>query len=72
MFNSRNRNNKFTINKPWFLTDTFFSILFGFVICFILATWFVAGYTAYTVVNDPSILGRIAGEVVSGFNEKVK
>lgn len=38
----------------------------------VLLIWGVFGYAIYTVVTDPAVIGRMAGEVVSGFNEKVK
>jgi hypothetical protein len=42
------------------------------VFSLVLLIWGTVGYGIYTVVTDPAVIGRIAGEVVSGFNEKVK
>jgi hypothetical protein len=53
---------------PWFASDVITITL----IIIVLATWAVMGYAAYNVVTDPASLGRIVGEIVSGFNEKVK
>jgi len=43
-----------------------------FIFSMVLLIWGAVGYGIYTVVTDPAAIGRIAGEVVSGFNEKVK
>jgi hypothetical protein len=53
---------------PWFASDVFTTTL----IIMMLATWAVMGYVAYNAATDPASLGRIVGEIVSGFNEKVK
>lgn len=57
----------FSMNTP-----IFFKLWFGFLFCVILLVWVTIGYGIYTVVSDPAVIGRVAGEVVSGFNEKVK
>lgn len=53
-------------------TPIFFKLFYGFIFCMILLIWGILGYGIYTVVTDPAVIGRVAGEVVSGFNEKVK
>lgn len=53
-------------------TPLFFKVWFAFCFCGVLLIWGVVGYSMYTVATDPAVLGRIAGEVVSGFNETVK
>lgn len=34
--------------------------------------FFMVGFSFFTVLTDPGIVGRMAGEVVSGYNESVK
>ncbi len=43
-----------------------------FVFSLMLLIWGAVGYGIYKVVSDPAVIGRVVGEVVSGFNEKVK
>lgn len=49
-----------------------FNLLFGFVFSLILVIFFAVVFSIYTLVTDPGIVGRMAGEVVSEYNESVK
>lgn len=53
-------------------TPVFFKLWGIFIFSMVLLIWGAVGYGIYTVVTDPAVVGRMAGEVVSGFNEKVK
>jgi hypothetical protein len=70
--NNRSFSSKFSSKTPWYFTNTFFGIFFAFTISSIIVIWGIMAYSIYNVASDPSIIGRIAGEIVSGFNEKVK
>lgn len=50
----------------------FFKLFMGFITTFIVLTFIAVGYGFYVTLTDPAAIGRMAGEVVSGFNEKVK
>jgi hypothetical protein len=68
----RRNNRSFSSKTPWYFTNSFFNLFFAFTISSIIVTWGIMAYSIYNVASDPSIIGRIAGEIVSGFNEKVK
>ena len=67
MFNRKKNVHSFSHKIP--LMFKLWAIL---VFSLVLLIWGTVGYGIYTVVTDPAVIGRIAGEVVSGFNEKVK
>lgn len=68
MFSPKTRRNDTFSTK----TPLFFKVWFAFLFCVVLLVWSAVGYAIYTVVTDPAIIGRAAGEVVSGFNQTVK
>lgn len=67
MFNRKNRRDSFFSDIP-----LIFKIWFAFVFTAAISIFVLVGFTFYTVISDPAVVGRIAGEIVSGFNEKVK
>ncbi len=64
---ARKKTNTFSHKMP-----LFFKLWGLLVFSIVLFIWGTVGYGIYTVVTDPAVVGRIAGEVVSGYNEKVK
>ena len=50
----------------------FFKLWFTFIVCCGLAIWALVIYAGYTAISNPAAVGQFAGEIVSGFNEKVK
>lgn len=48
------------------------NMFFLFIDLFIIVSFIGVAYILYTGFSDPASLGRFVGEVVSGFNEKVK
>ena len=50
----------------------FFKLWFGFVATLVLSVFVTVGFVLYSVATDPASVGRFAGEIVSGFNEKVQ
>ena len=50
----------------------FFKLWFGFVFSLIFVIFFGVVFSIYTLVTDPGVVGRMAGEVVSEYNESVK
>ena len=57
-------------------TPLWFKLYMGFLFLFALTLFGTVGYAIFTVVStvtsDPAVLGRIAGEIVSGYNATVK
>jgi hypothetical protein len=49
-----------------------FKLLFGFVFFLIFVIFFGVAFSIYTLITDPGVVGRMAGEVVSEYNESVK
>lgn len=49
-----------------------FKIWFGVAFSLIFVIFFAVVFSIYTLITDPGIVGRIAGEVVSEYNESVK
>jgi hypothetical protein len=50
----------------------FFKLWFAFVFTLIMVIFFSVLFSIYTLVTDPGVVGRMAGEVVSEYNESVK
>ena len=50
----------------------FFIGWFVVVALFIFLVWGALGYVVFNVANDPSIVGRTAGEIVRGFEDTRK
>ena len=67
MFNRNKSNDGFFTGMP-----LFFRLWFAFVILVVLSIWALVVYAGYTVISNPAAVGQFAGEIVSGFNEKVK
>jgi len=67
MFNRKKNVHSFSHKTP-----VFFKLWFIMIFSMVLLIWGAVGFGIYKVVTDPAVIGRIAGEVVSGFNEKVK
>jgi hypothetical protein len=67
MYNRNKSNNGFFTGMP-----LFFKLWFAFIVFFVLAVWGLMGYGIYTIGSDPAAIGRAAGDIVSGFNERVK
>lgn len=49
----------------------FFKLWFGFLFVMFIAIFSTTLFILYNVFTDPAMIGRYAGEVVSGFEEKV-
>jgi len=45
---------------------------FVVVALFVFLVWGALGYVVFNVANDPSIVGRTAGEIVRGFEDTRK
>ena len=52
-----------------FKTPLFFKVWFAFVAILALSIIGVAGFGVFSIASDPAVIGRIAGQVVSGFKE---
>ena len=48
-----------------------FKIWFGVAFSLIFVIFFAIVFSIYTLVTDPGVVGRMAGEVVSEYNESV-
>ena len=49
-----------------------FKIVFGIQLVVILSIMGLIGYGIFSVVSDPALIGRIAGQVVNGYNSVAK
>jgi len=67
MFNRNKSNDGISTGMP-----LFFKLWFAFVILVVLSIWALVISAGYTVLSNPAAVGQFAGEIVSGFNEKVK
>ena len=67
MYNRNKSNDGFFTDMP-----LFFKLWVAFIVLIFLAFWSLVGVAAYTVLSNPAVIGQFAGEIVSGFNEKVK
>lgn len=50
----------------------FFKLWFAFVAILALSIIGLTIWGGFQVVNDPAAIGRVAGQIVSGFQEQVK
>lgn len=64
------RVNDFDFPRP--RIPLFFKLWFAFVALMAISILGLIVYVVVSVASDPAMLGRIAGEVISGFNEASK
>jgi hypothetical protein len=64
---------KHSFKTPWFLSDTFFSIFFVFIIVCMLSVFALVGIGAYNIISaGPEGIGKTIGEAVKAYKDTVK
>lgn len=72
MYSNRILNKRFeTLDKEYNRTYFLVRVVFVFIICLWLTILSAFGYLAYTVISDPGVVGRTAGNIVTEFNKQV-
>jgi hypothetical protein len=69
MFNSKRGYPKSKFDREFQIFNVVFGVMFVLIAVFIVATFYFVISNLIAFHNDPAALGRLAGEVVKGFNE---
>jgi hypothetical protein len=69
MFNSKRSYPKSRFDRKFQIFDVVFGVMFVLVAAFIVTVFYFVISNLIAFHNDPASLGRLAGEVIKGFNE---